>query len=285
MEDYTSNPYVILSYEHFLSLSTENKELLTQYKGEIDEDDWRRFADDSRFKKKGPLNYVVINFLLKTTPLKREPPELIRRLTIRDWKKQILSCIDLIDLLNQFPTTEEEIFVYRGQPQYDFYEQLHEGETFVIEPFFSTTLNIEVAKNFGSRKPTHLIKLLIPKNTILPFISEKLTLTPNVIGGSESEILFPPNCRYQYMGKTTEDGREIYNIQIVEVPRLLRGFKTSFKNAFEPKSKEIYEKYYKENSDEEDGSGKKKKSKRKKKNKNTRRKRKYKQSSIYSRWI
>jgi hypothetical protein len=185
--------------------------------------------------------------------------------------------------------------VYRGQPQYDFYEGLSEGQQFVLEPFYSTTLNIQVAKNFGHKTPTHLIKIMIPKNTILPFISERLTLEPNIEGGSESEILLPPNCTYEYMGKTMEHDCEVYNIRLVDVPKISRSINVLRRNmvdSLKPKAEEIHRRYYKEREEEDEGSGKKKKSKRKKKNRNTRRKYKkkliYKKniiSSIYARWI
>jgi len=299
MEDYVSNTDIIKSYEHFMLLSHEERELLTQYKGEIEEDDWRGFSDDPRFREKGPLNYVVINFLLKTNldiPLKREAPDLIQRLTLADWKKQIISCADLIYLLYHYPKSKQEHVVYRGQPQYDFYEGLREGQRFVLEPFYSTTLNIQVAKNFGHRTPTHLIKIMIPKNTIIPFISERLTLEPNIEGGSESEILLPPNCSYEYMGKTMEHDCEVYNIRLVDVPKISRSINVLRRymvDSLKPKAEEIHGRYYKEREEEdEEGSGKKKKSKRKRKNRNTRRKYKkkliYKKNiigSIYSRWI
>jgi ADP-ribosyltransferase exoenzyme len=301
MVDYISKTDIIKSYEHFMLLSTEERELLTQYKGELEDDDWKDFAGQPEFSEKGPLNYVVINFLLKTNldiPLRREPPKLIKRLTLDHWKKQIISCADLIYLLYHYPKSKEEHILYRGQPQYDFYEGLSEGKTFVVEPFYSTTLNIQVAKNFGHRTPTHLIKIIIPKNTILPFISERLTLEPNIEGGSESEILLPPNCSYQYMGKTMEHDCEVYNIRLVDVPKISRSIIVLRKymlDSLKPKAEEIHGRYYKEREEEEDeeGSGKKKKkSKRKKKNRNTRRKYKkkliYKKniiSSIYARWI
>ena len=128
-------------------------------------------------------------------------------------------CIDLIFLLNDYPIStmeEENVIVYRGQKDYSFYDGMVEGTTFVQPSFFSTTLNIDTARNFAGGSEI-LLRILVPNNVPLPFISERLTPLSNSTGGNESEILFPPSTEFRFIDFTIENGIKMEKLDRVVI--------------------------------------------------------------------
>ena len=213
------------AFLHFIHLHSPSKALLIEYKGDTDPDDWRVFLQ-SIFNQQGsfPLHYKTINFfyylnwkkLPTTTTIRKEHP-LIYRQTASVWTGQLERCIDLIFLLNDYPisTMEENVIVYRGQKDYSFYDGMVEGTTFVQPSFFSTTLNIDTARNFAGGSEI-LLRILVPNNVPLPFISERLTPLSNSTGGNESEILFPPSTEFRFIDFTIENGIKMINLQLLK---------------------------------------------------------------------
>ena len=213
------------AFLHFIQLHYLSKTLLIEYRGDTDPDDWRNFLQ-SIFAQQGsyPLHYKAINFfyylnwkkLPSTTTIRKEHP-LIYRQTASVWTGQLERCIDLIFLLNDYPisTMEENVIVYRGQKDYSFYDGMVEGTTFVQPSFFSTTLNIDTARNFAGGSKI-LLRIQVPNNVPLPFISERLTPLSNSTGGNESEILFPPSTEFRFIDFTIENGIKMINLQLLK---------------------------------------------------------------------
>ena len=108
--DYVNNSFIKAAFDYFKQLSIPDKQLITDYKSEMDSDDWT--------DKPLEITYTVINWILQHKSRKLVyMPELIESgaLTKQQFTNQILSAKKLNNILSNFPQIKDNsINVYRG---------------------------------------------------------------------------------------------------------------------------------------------------------------------------
>jgi hypothetical protein len=191
--DYVNNPFIKAAFEYFKQLSIPDKQLITDYKSEMDSDDWT--------DKPLEITYTVINWILQHKSRKLVyMPELIESgaLTKQQFTNQILSAKKLNSILSNFPQIKDNsINVYRGDTTElgNYIIKNLKNNQISIYSFLSTSVNLSVATNFSSGC---LLCINIPSGNPIPFISDKLTMNYsfdiNNQDTSESEVLLPLGC-------------------------------------------------------------------------------------------
>lgn len=217
------------------SIANDGKKAIEQYKGDTDYDDLREQMLRKEYELKGPLDFRAINeyFRLSTFVKFRDIHQIFYRMDLVAWIKQLLSCVDLIFALYDFPKvlkSDKFVVVYRGQQDYSFYEHLERDSQFTIPSFFSTSLNKITAFNFSKRGSNTKIEIIIPEGFLLPFINDKLTYLSNYEGGNESEVLLPPRCKFQYIGRFEDTDSITLKLLLINIPNIKNRerFKTKF---------------------------------------------------------
>lgn len=218
------------AHEHFKDIDDTEKELINHYKAEMDPDDW----EDNPLK----ISYSVINWLLKKKSAKfvSYEPDLIQSgvMTNQQFIDQVKNAELLSNILGSFPQIENEngIFVYRGKTCGNIRE-LTPGSSITMYNFLSTSTYEQVATRFAARENPCVMRIHIPKNTPLPYISE--TTDPQT---SETEVLLPPGSTFTLIKK--EGG--VYDFELTHFgPIETRYFWSHYKKL----ATEIYDKKYK----------------------------------------
>jgi hypothetical protein len=197
--NYINNITIQNAFQYFLSLPDEDKQLITDYKSEMDSDDWM----DKPLK----ITYTVINWILQQkSRILLYMPELLESnaITKEQFVQQIYSAEKLIDILSGFPISSDGINVYRGDTieLCDYISSKISNKQITLYSFLSTSLNLSVATNFSQGC---LLCINIPSGNPIPFISDKLTMNyitninNNSNDTSESEILLPLGCTFKLL--------------------------------------------------------------------------------------
>jgi hypothetical protein len=277
-KDYLNNPFIKAAYEYYKQLSIEDKNLITDYKSEMDSDDWE--------DKPLEITYTVINWILqqKSRTL-LYMPELLESGAIskEQFINQIFSAKKLIDILSNFPKIQgnNSINLYRGDTNElgNFIIKNLKNNQISLYSFLSTSVNLSVATNFSRGC---LLCINIPSGNPIPFISDKLTMNYsfniNNQDTSESEVLLPLGCTFKLLGNYNNiqvNGKfvNLIYLQLVSFgPHNTRNFWSNYVKTAE----DLYDKIPKENNqqneemDVEGGSklSRKNKNKKSRKNKN-----------------
>ena len=197
--DYVNNTFIKAAFEYFKQLSIPDKQLITDYKSEMDSDDWT--------DKPLEITYTVINWILQHKSRKLVyMPELIESgaLTKQQFTNQILSAKKLNNILSNFPQIKDNsINVYRGDTNElgNYILKNLKNNQISLYSFLSTSVNLSVATNFSRGC---LLCINIPSGNPIPFISDKLTMNYsfdiNNQDTSESEVLLPLGCTFKLLG-------------------------------------------------------------------------------------
>jgi len=272
---YWDNRRVLEAHHHFRRLNELFKSLLVEYRGDTDADEWREYMRYIiRETGETPFHFSVMSWLLYlSSRLNKKHSSILpsRKKTMqknphifrqeeRHWVDQLEKNVELIKLLNGYPKSKgENVFVYRGQRDNSMFTSLTPGQIYVTPAFFSTTLNVSTAINFAGGFDTtdRIIKIDIPSGFQLPVISENITELNNYQrGGSEAEVLYPPNTKFQFMGITQqvlvvytdrngefqEKRIDIINLRLSKLAPIPN--KKTFIKKLLPLVKKIAEKYY-----------------------------------------
>lgn len=197
--EFINNINVKKAFEYYLNLPIDDKNLINDYKSEMDSDDWT--------DKPLEISYTVINWILQQkSRILLYLPELVESgaITKEQFLNQVYNAQKLMDILFKFPIINESdgINVYRGDT-IDFGNYLLKNlknNQISLYSFISTSLNLSVATNFSKG---YLFCINIPSGYPLPFISDKLTMNYsfdiNNQDTSESEVLLPLGCTFQLL--------------------------------------------------------------------------------------
>ena len=230
---YIFNKRVQKASLHFKKLKEDDKKYLIEYRGDTEEKDWRNYMIEilNKRRKITPdipitrtrLHYKALKLLYYFDPEHYDPESIIQNYPIafrqkkENWLSQLEAAVDLTFMLCDYPKDDgDDVFVYRGQRNYDRYKDLN-SEDIIEEPgFLSTTLNEITAMNFS--EGTTLMRIAVEPKTQLPFISPDLDARSNYDGGNESEVLFPPYTQFQFLNRTSKDGINFINFRVVKLP-------------------------------------------------------------------
>ena len=217
-QDYTKNIDVQNSFLHYQHLKENETQLITDYKSEMDPDDW--------VDKPLQISYPVVNWLTQQKSRKLAyVPELLESnaLTEEQLMDQIHNASKLISILSSFPKLTNSVNVYRGDTNEtcNFIKEKMHKKQITLHSFLSTSMNISVAANFSNGC---LLCINIPSGYSLPFISDKLTTnySSNISESdtSESEVLLPLGSSFKLLGiyhNIVLNGKEltIYHLQLI----------------------------------------------------------------------
>jgi hypothetical protein len=217
-QNYTENKDIQNSFLHFQHLEDNEKQLITDYKSEMDPDDW--------VDKPLQISYPVVNWLTQQKSRKLAyVPELLESnaLSEEQLMDQIHNASKLISILSSFPKLKNSINVYRGDTNdtCKFIKVKMHKKQITLHTFLSTSMNISVATNFSKGC---LLCISIPSGYSLPFISDKLTTnySSNISESdtSESEVLLPLGSSFKLLGiyhNIVLNGKEltIYHLQLI----------------------------------------------------------------------
>jgi len=197
--EFINNINVKKAFEYYLHLPIDDKNLINDYKSEMDSDDWS--------DKPLEISYTVINWILQQkSRVLLYLPELVESgaITKEQFLNQVYNAQKLMDILFKFPIINETdgINVFRGDTL-EFGNYLLnnlKNNQISLYSFISTSLNLSVATNFSKG---YLFCINIPSGYPLPFISDKLTMNYsfdiNNSDTSESEVLLPLGCTFQLL--------------------------------------------------------------------------------------
>lgn len=197
---YVNNEFIKNAFEHYNNLPPIDKKIITDYKSEMDPDDWNDNPLD--------IAYNVINWILLQTNKNRKlsyTPELLESgvLTKKQFMNQIWSAKKLFKILSNFPKIvgNDSIQVYRGDTsEMSKFIISNKKKQITLYSFLSTSVNISVAKNFSRGC---LLCIEIPSGNPIPFISDKLTMNYNFnvenSDTSESEVLLQLGCTFKFI--------------------------------------------------------------------------------------
>jgi hypothetical protein len=229
---YIFNKRVQNAFLHFLGLMSNSytRHLIEFYKGNTEPEDWRQFwknyLDSKGDEDPSLMHYKILNFLFRfdlnnpqtMREIMMEHP-LIFRVDPDQWVDQLGSAVDLMFVLCDYPkdpSVREEVFVYRGQWDYSFYDGKEPGEVFEQKGFFSTTLNRDTALSFSNRSHERkIIRIRIPPGFPVPVINDRLTRFSVYERGNESEVLCPPSSTFRFEGIHEEDGIDYIDLELV----------------------------------------------------------------------
>jgi hypothetical protein len=217
-QNYTENIDVQHSFSHYQTLEENERQLITDYKSEMDPDDW--------VDKPLQISYPVVNWITQQKSRKLAyVPELLESnaLTKEQFMDQIQNASKLISILSSFPRLKNSINVYRGDTTEtcNFIKEKIHKKQITLHTFLSTSMNISVATNFSNGC---LLCINIPSGYPLPFISDKLTAnySSNISENdtSESEVLLPLGCSFKLLGiyhnmESSEKELTIYHLQLI----------------------------------------------------------------------
>ena len=210
------------SIEHLRCLSNSDRTLIQHYTYEIDLDDW----DTSPLL----ISYEVINFVLKqyTTSFSDLDyiPKLMTIITQQDMKVQIENAKRLQHILDTFPRSKDDFYVYKGFMQRDtFFQKVvkildfkntSKDATIVLPYFISTSVHFNVAQKFTDKLGMKCVcRIRISKGTSVPFIRDTYS------NGTEDEVLLNIGGKYRVLSANYDLSTNIYlvDMELVEYHR------------------------------------------------------------------
>jgi hypothetical protein len=202
------------SIQHFCNLSQNEQSLIHHYTCEIDPDDWNSC----------PLliSYQVINFILKQYYIPSSKlnyvPDLISQnvLSISDIYNQIINAQYLKNVLDEFPSCNNTIIVYKGMLSEDYFFKkschLSIGSDITIPYFISTSVHFNIASRFTEKNgQEYYWKIIIPSGFQIPFIRKDYS------NSHEGEILINIGAIFRITSN-----HNVNNIKIITL--MLTGF-------------------------------------------------------------
>jgi hypothetical protein len=252
-KDYVNNPIIKTAFEYFKQLPINDKKLISDYKSEMDSDDWN--------DKPLEISYTVINWILqqKSRTL-LYMPELLESgsLTKEQFIHQIFSAKKLINILSYFPkiSGNNSFNLYRGDTNElgNFIIKNNKNNQISLFSFLSTSLNLSVASNFSRGC---LLCINIPSGFPIPYISDKLTLNYSsnidIQDTSESEVLLPLGCTFKLFGiyNNIQVNGKLVNLFYLQLVSFGPHNTRNFWNNYVKMAEDLYNKIPKENNNEQ----------------------------------